>query len=158
MRTRGLRILTALAAAAALVLGGALIAPTASAQSASGSSASAATMTARDALMGTWVGTYSGFENGNFAKGYEKFVITTVRGMNAKGTWQYRARPSDPWSDPSPMQLVLTPSAAGGWIVTGADVNGIYYGTLDAAGTRLDLAYQGSVNDLVSYAFTMRKK
>ena len=97
-------------------------------------------------------------ENGTYAAGYEKFVITTVRGLNAKGTWQYRAKPSDPWSDPAPLQFVLTPAPAGGWTVTGADANGIYYGSLDAAGTRLDLAYQGSVNDLVSYAFTMRKK
>ena len=153
MRTRGLRIITALTAAAALVLGGALTAPVASAEPASVTS-----ITARTALMGTWVGSYAGFENGTYARGLEKFVITTVRGLNAKGTWQYRTQASDPWSEPAPLQFVLTPAQAGGWTVTGADANGIYYGSLNAAGTRLALAYQGSVNDLVSYSFDMRKR
>ena len=110
MRTRGLRIITALTAAAALVLGGALTAPVASAEPASVTS-----ITARTALMGTWVGSYAGFENGTYARGLEKFVITTVRGLNAKGTWQYRTQASDPWSEPAPLQFVLTPAI--GWLI-----------------------------------------
>ncbi len=151
MRIHGIRIVTSLVAAAALVLPGALAIPAASA-------APAAAATARTALVGTWEGTYAGYASGTYESGYERFVITAMRGPNAKGTWQYRHQESDPWSDPLPVQFVVKPAPQGGWTVTGADVNGIYVGTMNAAGTRLNLAYQGSVNDLVSYSFDMRKQ
>ena len=150
---RSLRLLAALALGGALALGAG--APPATADS---QPTTAVAVTAKQALLGTWIGTYSGFEDGRFVRGQERFILATMRGANVKGTWQFRASAADPWSAKSPMQLVVLPDPDGGWAVTGADVNGIYVGRLDASGTRLDLAYQGSVNDLVSYHFVMRKR
>jgi hypothetical protein len=143
---------------AALTLGSALALGTMTAPASASVPSTASAVTAQEAMLGTWVGSYSGFEDGTFVKGQERFNLTAMRGANVKGTWQFRATSADPWSEKSPMQLVVLPDPDGGWAVTGADVNGIYVGRLDASGTRLDLAYQGSVNDLISYHFVMRKR
>ena len=150
---RSLRLLAAAALGATLAVG----AP-ASAAVATGQPAVAAALSAREAVLGTWVGDYSGFEEGRYVTGQERFVLTVMRGANVKGTWQYRATAKDRWSAKEPMQLIVHPDPSGGWAVTGADANGIYVGRLEADGSELDLAYQGSVNDLISYHFVMRKK
>ena len=150
---RPIRILAALGIGAALVLG-----------VSAGPSVAAAVPTApaaqpvREVLLGTWVGTYSGFDGSAYMAGLERFQITAVRGAVAKGSWQYRATDADPWSAKSPLLLVALPDPAGGWKITGADDNGIIIGTLDETGASLDLAYQGSVNGLLAYHFVMRKK
>ena len=155
MKTPGrtIRILTALGMGATLLVAGAAAPAVASV-----AAATAPAQSVRQALLGTWVGTYSGFDKTTFTKGLERFTITAVRGATAKGSWQYRATAADPWSAKSPLLLVALPDTAGGWTVTGADDNGIIVGTLDAAATTLDLAYQGSVNDLLAYHFVLTKK
>lgn len=154
---RTIRILAAIGMGATLLVAGTAGPATASATSAAAPAATS-TLSVRQALLGTWVGTYSGFDSTTFTKGLERFTITVVRGATAKGTWQYRATAADPWSAKSPLLLVALPNPDGGWKVTGADENGIIVGTLDAAATTLDLAYQGSVNDLLAYHFVLTKK
>ncbi len=154
--TRIVRVIAALGAS--VVLAGPVAAAPALAAASARTPAAASTATARESLLGTWVGTYTGFNGGRWESGQEKFVFTTMRGVHVKGTWQSRAKSSQPWSKPSPVQLVVVPGAsAGEWTVTGADLNGIYFGSLGADGPRLDLQYQGSVNDLLTYQFTVRK-
>jgi len=155
MKTPGrtIRILAALGIGATLLVSG-----TGGPAAAADVSAAASTQTVRQALLGTWVGTYSGFEKGAFTKGLERFQLTTVRGATVKGTWQYRATAADPWSAKAPLLLVALPDPDGGWKVTGADDNGIIIGTLNEAGTTLDLAYQGSVNTLIAYRFLLTKR
>ena len=150
------RFTTSLATAAlcgTLLAGGAVLAPASTA-----APLSAATLSARTAFMGTWVGTYSGFEDGKPHVGLERFVITKMKGSVAVGTWAFRDTAKDAWSAAEPAQFIVLPAAGGGWQVTGADANGIYFGTMNAAGTKLDLTYQGSVNTLVTLRFLMTKK
>jgi hypothetical protein len=124
--------------------------------------AMASTQTAREALLGTWVGSYTGYHDGAWESGEQKFVFTTMRGVHVKGTWQYRSQgQGQKWTAPAPVQLVVVPEAdgeAGHWSVTGADENGIYIGHLSADGPSLQLSYQGSVNDLVTYDFNVTRR
>lgn len=138
----------------ALLIGGATSAP------AVASSTGSSSQSARDSLLGTWTGTYAGYNNGEWESGKQKFVFKTLRGVHVKGTWQYRMNSSQPWSKASPVQLIVVPQVgdAKSWTVTGADENGIYFGQLKAAGPSLDLTYQGSVNNLLTYQFTVTRK
>lgn len=117
--------------------------------------------TARDALLGTWKGTYAGYNGGRWESGEQKFVFSSMRGVHVKGTWQYRGKTTgQKWSKPAPVQLIVVPEPDGEdghWNVTGADENGIYVGHLSADGPRLQLSYQGSVNDLLTYEFVVSR-
>ncbi len=157
-RHRLARTATAAAVCAGLAFSGAAVSPAAAGTTQSVTSQTVTAQTVRDAIMGTWVGPYYGFEAGKRLKGIERFVITHAWGSSAKGTWQFKLDGSTSWSKALPLQFIVRPAADGSWVVTGADVNGIYIGTMNAAGTALDLSYQGSVNALVTLHFTMRKK
>ena len=153
--TRPVRMLATLGTAAALCVSAPFLAGPAAAMT---PSSVATVQSLRDVLVGTWVGSYAGFENGRHVSGLERFIITKVRDGNAVGSWQFRASADKPWSAKSPMQLVGLPDAAGGWSITGADANGTYAGRLDATGTKLTLAYQNAGAAPLTYRFLMNKK
>lgn len=117
--------------------------------------------TVREALIGTWKGTYAGYNGGRWESGEQKFVFSSMRGVHVKGTWQYRGKTSgQEWTKPAPVQLIVVPEVDGEdghWSITGADANGIYVGHLSAEGPRLKLSYQGSVNGLLTYDFTVTR-
>lgn len=115
-------------------------------------------MTLKQALKGMWVGPFDGYENDWHRKGFERITITAVHGTSAKGTWQFKDNKSDPWSRREPLRLVGLPTPDGGWIITGADHNGLYDGTLNSKGTDLDLAYQNSGLRMMAYHFDLSKK
>lgn len=150
------RTVGAALAATALVAAGVCVgAPAASAQT---PAAAVAAASLKDALVGDWQGPFAGYENNWHRKGFERLVITEVHGQNAIGTWQFKDKASDPWSKKQPLRLVALPAPSGGWIVTGADRNGTYDGTLNANGTKLDLAYQSPGDRMMAYYFALRKQ
>ena len=157
-RHRLARTATAAAVCAGLAFSGAALSSAAAVTPQTVTAQAVTSQAARDAIMGTWVGPVLRIEAGKRLKGIERFVITHSWRSSAKGTWQFKLDGSTSWSKALPLQFVVRPAADGSWVVTGADVNGIYFGTMNAAGTVLDLSYQGSVNALVTLHFTMRKR
>lgn len=109
----------------------ALVLPTA-AQAASAESAEGPAQ----ALLGRWVGTYTGYEDGNYVQGGQKIIITKAKGHVAKGTWQYKGL-SGKWSAPQPVQFVV--HVDDDIDVWGQDSEGYYTG--DVGGQRLVLSY-----------------
>lgn len=149
------RAMAAAFATAVLLAGGALVAPAASAHTATQDTS---TLSLEEALVGDWRGPFSGFENNWNRKGFERLNITKVVGASAVGTWQFKDKASDSWSKKEPLRLIALPAAGGGWTVTGADRNGLYDGTLNADGTSLDLAYQYAGKRMMAYYFDLSKK
>lgn len=88
------------------------------------------------ALLGRWVGTYTGYEAGIAIKGGQKIIVTQARGHVAKGTWQYKGS-SGRWSAPAPVQFVV--HVDDDIDVWGQDAEGYYTG--DVRGERLVLSY-----------------
>jgi len=88
-------------------------------------------------LVGRWVGTYSGFDDGQYIRGAEKIVITKAKGYSAKGTWQFR-EDGGAWSSPQPVQFVI--NVEDDVDVWGQDSEGYYDGEL-VGGDRLVFAY-----------------
>ena len=133
-------------------------APAANAAQPAAAQSTVAASALKDALTGVWVGPFDGFENNWHRKGFERLHIKGVYGASARGTWQFKDKASDAWSTPEPLRLVALPSPTGGWVVTGADHNGLYDGTLSADGTVLDLAYQNSGERMMAYRFKLEKQ
>ncbi len=93
-----------------------------------------------DSLIGTWVGTSHGYDGNKVTAGFEKIVINEATGRSALGTWQYRVKAEEPWSAPILATFTVFPNDASGFVVAGADRNGVYTGELSAEG-ELTLAY-----------------
>lgn len=134
-----MRAAAPLFAATALALG--LIGP-AVAQAAPADTARVTSSTERStaapatALLGRWVGNFSGYDSGTYIAGQEKIIITKARGHVAKGTWQFRVK-GGRWSAPEPLQFVVhVDEDIDLW---GQDSEGYYDGEL--RGDRLVLSY-----------------
>ena len=141
------RLLVVVMAAAAL-----LVAPAAAQAAPSGDVANPA-----DILVGKWVGSFHGYLNGAYVEGQEKIVVTSARGNAAVGTWQYRMASSDPWSAPQPVQFLVSVGHTGMVHVRGADSAGTYDGHM-ASRNRLVLDYMGSMPNLQTFQFNLRRK
>ena len=159
MRRKSTATLSLIGAAVTLVAGFPLVGVSVvSALAADSAAPAAASAPLKRALMGVWVGPFSGYENNWHRKGFERITITAVHDASAKGTWQFKDRASDPWTSREPLRLVALPSPMGGWIITGADHNGLYDGTLNARGNALDLSYQSSGARMMAYHFDLTKR
>jgi hypothetical protein len=151
------RLAAAFMAATSLLIGGSVVAVPASATAHAPSAIASTTL--KDALLGTWVGTFDGYYQGGYAKGDERFIVTAVRGANAKGTWQYRMSSSDSWSAKEPLQWIAVKESDGAWRITGVDQSGTYSGLLSPDGKHMDLSYVSpGTAALMSYRFLMHKK
>lgn len=126
----------------------ALVVPTA----AQASSAARSSSDPAQVLVGRWVGSYSGYVNGVYVEGGEKFVITQAKGYAAKGTWQYREK-GGRWSVPKPVQFVV--DTDGDVDIWGQDAVGYYDGEL--RGDRLVFNYVSiSPNQALRFSVTRR--
>jgi hypothetical protein len=108
------------------------------------------------ALKGTWIGPSSGYEGSTFTTGFEKIVITKVKGDSALGTWQYKVSAAAKWSSPKPSTLSIFEDPDGDLIVTGVDSTGTYFGHLNPEGL-WTLTYQ-SPDRLMSLQFVLKKR
>lgn len=136
---------------AALLTGAALIGPQAVAQAAPKAADGPAQF-----LLGRWVGTYAGYENGAFMQGREKIVVTTAHGYVAKGTWQFKEK-GGTWSAPAPVEFVVQVPPSAVLSVTGQDVNGYYNGFLKNE-NRLVLSYVGRTPTSEALRFTLSRR
>lgn len=94
-------------------------------------------------LVGRWVGTFSGYSEGDYYTGDQKIVITKAKGHSAKGTWQYREK-GGRWSEPQPAQFVI--NVEDDVDVWGQDSEGYYDGEL-VGKDRLVFSYVSSSPD-----------
>lgn len=108
------------------------------------------------ALKGTWTGPSSGYEDSTYTTGFEKIVITKVKGSSARGTWQYKASGAAKWSSPKPSTFTVFADSDGDYIVNGVDSTGTYFGHLTPGGA-WTLTYQ-STDRLLSLRFDLKKK
>lgn len=108
------------------------------------------------ALKGPWTGPLRGYEDSTYTTGFEKIVITNVKGNSARGTWQYKATGASKWSSPKPSTFTDFADSDGDYIVNGVDSTGTYFGHLTPWGS-WTLTYQ--VTDrLLSLRFDLKKK
>lgn len=133
LRIRGIALLIAVTALFALPTG---------AQAAVPAESPAAT-----GIIGTWVGTYTGYVDGRYVSGDEKIVITNAREHAAKGTWQSKSS-GNKWSKALPLQLIVTANDDGSVAIRGADGEGIYDGELMSDG-RMVFVYSDPQPDLI---------
>jgi hypothetical protein len=110
------------------------------------------------ALKGTWVGSSEGYDGDKATAGFEKIVVSEVKGRSALGTWQYRTKTDEPWSAPIRATFTLFPNDASGWVVAGSDSNGVYTGELSAEGD-LTLAYMHGIGrSVMTLQFQLTKQ
>ncbi|MFM9135547.1 MAG: hypothetical protein ACKOT0_08985 [bacterium] len=137
------------AAAAALLLAPSAVATAAPAGDSGGNVA--------DVLVGKWVGSFHGYINGVYGEGREKIIITEARGNAALGTWQYKDV-GGTWSAPQPVSFIVSlDEEDNSYEVNGADANGTYDGDITSSG-KLILDYAGSMPDIKSLRFVLRKR
>jgi hypothetical protein len=108
------------------------------------------------ALKGTWTGPSSGYEGSTYTTGFEKIVITKVKGSSALGTWQYKTSAGAKWSSPKPSTFNGFVGKNGSYIVNGVDAGGTYFGHLTPEG-EWTLTYQSS-DRLMSLQFELKKQ
>ena len=113
-------------------------------------------------LKGTWVGTYSGYDNDGYKSGQEKIVITKVKGSNARGTWQSRSSAKAKWSAPQPVNLSIyaqeNDDAMPADYISGGDAEGMYVGKLDTSENRLVFSYTSRTMNLLVLTLDLSKK
>lgn len=113
-------------------------------------------------LKGTWTGTYSGYDNSGYVSGLEKIVITSVKGSNARGTWQSRTSAKVKWSKPKPVNLSIyaqeNDDALPTDYLSGGDADGVYVGKLDTSENRMVFSYTARSKNLLVLTFDLRKK
>lgn len=113
-------------------------------------------------LKGTWIGTYSGYSNSGYKSGLEKIVITSVKGSNARGTWQSRRSAAAKWSKPKSVNLSVyaqeTDDSLPTDYVSGADADGIYVGKLVTSKNRMVFTYSARAKDLLVLTLDLQKK
>lgn len=113
-------------------------------------------------LKGTWVGTYSGYSNSGYKSGLEKIVITSVKGSNARGTWQSRSSATVKWSKPQPVNLSVYAQENDDSLptdyISGADADGIYVGKLVTSKNRLVFTYSAPEKDLLVLTLDLQKR
>ena len=108
------------------------------------------------ALKGTWTGPATGYVESKYTSGFEKIVITKVKGSSALGTWQYKTSAAAKWSSPTPANFSIFKDSDGDSIVNGADSTGTYFGHLTPEGA-WTLTYQ-SPELLMSLQFVLKKQ
>jgi hypothetical protein len=108
------------------------------------------------ALKGTWTGPATGYVESKYTSGFEKIVITKIKGSSALGTWQYKTSAAAKWSSPKPLSLTGFVGKNGSYIVNGADSTGTYFGHLTTEGV-WTLTYQSPVL-LMSIQFVLTKQ
>jgi len=107
------------------------------------------------ALVGRWVGSYSGYVNGVYYAGDEKFIITKAKGYAAKGTWQHREN-GGRWSAPQPVQFTVDLEGNETDLdIWGQDAVGFYSGEL--RGDRMVLNYV-SISPDQALRFTVTRR
>jgi hypothetical protein len=113
-------------------------------------------------LKGTWVGTYAGYDNSGYLSGQEKFVITSVKGSNARGTWQSRTSASDKWSKPQHIGLSVYATNADPSFpelyISGGDANGVMTGKVFVAEKAMGITYTSAPQNLRVLTFDMKKR
>jgi hypothetical protein len=117
---------------------------------------------AASVLKGTWIGTYSGYSNDGYYSGQEKFIITSVKGSNARGTWQSRSNPKAKWGKPKPLNLSIyaqeNDDAMPTDYISGGDADGIYVGKLETSENRMNFSYTSWSKNLLVLTLAMKKK
>lgn len=108
------------------------------------------------AFKGTWTGPATGYQGSQYTSGFEKIVITKVKGSSARGTWQYRNSPGAKWSSPKPANFSIFKDSDGDSIVNGTDATGTYFGHLTPEGA-WTLTYQ-SPELFMSLKFVLKKQ
>ena len=136
---------------AALLTGAALITPQAVAQAAPSAADAPA-----EFLVGRWVGSYSGYQDGAYMKGREKIVVTKAHGYVAKGTWQFKEKGGS-WSAPAPVEFVVQVPPAAVLSVVGQDANGYYNGFFKNE-DRLVLSYVGRTPVSQALRFSLSRR
>lgn len=139
--------LKAMALAGALMLGLAGVAPT----------AQAADQNMATVLKGTWIGTYEGYWGAKYASGQEKLIFTKTKGRSAIGTWQSRSSATVKWSAPQPVTLTIFPNDASGYVVFGADSEGVYSGELSSDGA-MTVGYAYVADAPATLQFLLKKR
>ncbi len=113
-------------------------------------------------LKGTWIGTYSGYDNSGYKSGLEKIVITSVKGSNARGTWQSRPSAKVKWSKPKPLNLSIYAQEFDDDLPTdylsGGDADGIYVGKLVTSKNRMVFTYTARSKNLLVLTLDLHKK
>ncbi len=108
------------------------------------------------ALKGTWTGPSTGYAGSKYTSGFEKIVITKVKGSSAHGTWQYKTSSAAKWGSPKPANFSIFKDSDGDFIVNGTDATGTYFGHLTPEGAWI-LTYQ-SPELLMSLQFVLKKQ
>jgi hypothetical protein len=112
-------------------------------------------------LKGTWIGSYTGFNDSGYVSGDEKIVITKTRGSNAVGTWQSRSKGTKKWSSPGTVRLSVFGSEGdtnGIENISGADSEGQYVGIFEGTDNRLTFGYTARGKGLLVLTFSLTKK
>ncbi len=109
------------------------------------------------ALVGTWVGTYTGYVDGRYVSGGEKITITKAKGLFAKGTWQYKGS-SGKWSSPKPVQFIVRVLPSGEVTLNGADGEGFYQDGNMPTPDSLEISYVDAQPELTTLHFSLKRR
>tara|TARA_B110000503_G_C6855885_1_gene292780 strand:+ start:49 stop:591 length:543 start_codon:yes stop_codon:yes gene_type:complete len=112
-------------------------------------------------LKGTWIGSYTGFNDSGYVSGDEKIVITKTRGSNAVGTWQSRSKGTKKWGSPKKVRLSVFGNEGdtnGIENISGADSEGQYVGIFEGTDNRLTFGYTARDKGLLVLTLSLTKK
>ena len=89
-------------------------------------------------------------------------MITSVKGSNARGTWQSRSSATAKWSKPKSVNLSVYAQENDDSLPTdyiaGADADGMYVGTLVTSKKRMVFSYSSPAKDLLVLTLDLKKK